>query len=301
MDRFKVTVNTKTFGEANKALEETVDDVKDFAVEKMEDFVKTAEEINDMAGFEVSVKTEAMEGDKGHIEDISGFKVKVVETLEDAHEALVETGENIKDFAVEKIEDFVETTEDVKDFAVEKMEHFKEEISLGTDATIKYVRTKLEKLEGKETVKLMLRRETLENSAILNRVGERPFLLELLVIVQSVVILLMLGLVFLTSSPPPPPSPPTLVVPVAAFDWLRLLLDLLALTIIPFLVWLLANSAAKPYRGVKRLPWGEESLLREDTDESLWFFGPAGENNYRVAGVNILRSGKRLLEKEMEQ
>ena len=32
----------------------------------------------------------------------------------------------------------------------------------------------------------------------------------------------------------------------------RLLLDLLALTIIPFLVWLLANSAAKPYRGVKR-------------------------------------------------
>ena len=40
------------------------------------------------------------------------------------------------------------------------------------------------KLEGKETVKLRLRRETFENSAILNRVGERPFLLELLVIVQ---------------------------------------------------------------------------------------------------------------------
>ena len=37
---------------------------------------------------------------------------------------------------------------------------------------------------------------------------------------------------------------------------------------------------------VARLPWGEESLLREDTDESLWFFGPAGENNYRVAGVS---------------
>ena len=35
-----------------------------------------------------------------------------------------------------------------------------------------------------------------------------------------------------------------------------------------------------------RFPWGEESLLREDTDESLWFFGPAGENNYRVAGVS---------------
>ena len=36
-----------------------------------------------------------------------------------------------------------------------------------------------------------------------------------------------------------------------------------------------------------RCPWGEESLLREDTDESLWFFGPAGENNYRVAGVRL--------------
>ena len=181
-----MTANTETFGEANKALEETVEEVKDFAVERMENFVETVE-IKDMAGFEVSVKTEAMEGANEHIEDMSGFKVKVVETLEDAHEALVETGENMKDFAVEKIEDLVETAEDVKDFAVEKMADFKEEISLGTDATIKFVRTKLEKLEkleGKETVMPRLRRETFENSAILNRVSERPFLLELLVIVQ---------------------------------------------------------------------------------------------------------------------
>ena len=190
MDRFKVTVNTKTFGEANKALEETVEDVKDFAVEKMEDFVETAKEINDMAGFEVSVKTEAMEGANEHIEDKSGIKVIVVETLEDAHEALVETGENIKDVAVKKIEDFVETAEDVRDFAVEKMEDFKEDISLGTDATIKLVRTKLEKLEEEETVKLRLRRETFENSAILNRVGERPFLLELLVIAQVLTLMM---------------------------------------------------------------------------------------------------------------
>ena len=180
-------MNTKTFGEANKALEETVEEVKDFAVEKMEDFVETAEEINDMAGFEISVKTEAMEGANEHIEDMSGFKVKVVE---DAHEALVETGENIKDSAVEKIEDFVETAEDIKDFAVEKMEHFKEEISLGTYATIKFVRTKLEKLEEEETVKLRLRRETFENSAILHRVGERPFLLELLVIAQVLTLMM---------------------------------------------------------------------------------------------------------------
>ena len=190
MDGFKVTANTETFGEANKALEETVEEVKDFAVEKMENLKKKRRWINDMAGFGASVKTEAMEGANEHIEDMSGFKVKVVETLEDAHEALVETGENIKDFAVEKIEDFVETAEDVKDFAVEKMEHFKEEISLGTDATINYVRTKLEKLEEEETVKLRLRRETFENSAILNRVGERPFLLELLVIVQVLTLMM---------------------------------------------------------------------------------------------------------------
>ena len=125
MDRFKVTVNTETFGEANKALEETVEEVKNFAVEKMENFVETVE-IKDIAGFEVSVKTEAMEGANEHIEDMSGFKVKVVETLEDE----------------------------------------------------------------KETVKLRLRRETFENSAILNRVGERPFLLELLVIVQVLTLMM---------------------------------------------------------------------------------------------------------------
>ena len=33
---------------------------------------------------------------------------------------------------------------------------------------------------------------------------------------------------------------------------IRLLLDLLAASLIPLLVWLLANSAARPYRGVKR-------------------------------------------------
>ena len=132
MDRFKVTANTETFGEANKALEETVEEVKDFAVERMENFVETVE-IKDMAGFEVSVKTEAMEGANEHIEDMSGFKVKVVETLEDE----------------------------------------------------------------KETVKLRLRRETFENSAILNRVGERPFLLELLVIVQVLTLMMFVKILWL--------------------------------------------------------------------------------------------------------
>ena len=50
---------------------------------------------------------------------------------------------------------------------------------------------------------------------------------------------------------------------------------------------------------VPRFPWGEESLLREDTDESLWFFGPVGHNKYRVAGVSwdffIIDGGKNSL------
>ena len=95
-----------------------------------------------------------------------------------------------------------ETVEDVKDFAVEKMEKMERwkamvganaEISLGTDAT-EYVRTKMEK---EETVKLRLRRETFENSAILNRVGERPFLLELLVIVQVLTLVMSLKVLWL--------------------------------------------------------------------------------------------------------
>ena len=122
MDCFKIF----KVWEANKALEETVEEVKDFAVEKMENLKKKRRWINDMAGFGASVKTEAMEGANEHIEDMSGFKVKVVETLEDE----------------------------------------------------------------KETVKLRLRRETFENSAILNRVGERPFLLELLVIVQVLTLMM---------------------------------------------------------------------------------------------------------------
>ena len=124
MDCFKIF----KVWEANKALEETVEEVKDFAVEKMENLKKKRRWINDMAGFGASVKMEAMEGANEHIEDISGFKVKVVETLEDE----------------------------------------------------------------KETVKLRLRRETFENSSMLRRVGERQFLLVLLVIAQVLRKMMML-------------------------------------------------------------------------------------------------------------
>merc|ERR1711990_716701 len=160
--------------------------------------------------------------------------------------------------------------------------------------------TKMEEMV--EEVKPRLRRETYENSLMLSRVGGRQFLLGLLVIAQMIVILLMLGLLFFLGGAPPPASPTPVPVPADhGIDWLRLLLNLLAVSIIPLLTWLLANAAAKPYRGVKRCPWGEESLLREDTDESLWFFGPAGENNYRVAGVRMHHSGRMELEEVEEE
>ena len=44
---------------------------------------------------------------------------------------------------------------------------------------------------------LRLRRETFENSAILIRVGERPFLLELLVIVQVLTLVMSLKVLWL--------------------------------------------------------------------------------------------------------
>ena len=116
--------------------------------------------------------------------------------LWEANKALEETVEDVKDFAVEKMEKLrtsktspwrrwktmVGANEHIED-----MSDSNAEISLGTDATIEYVRTKMEK---GETVMLRLRRETFENSAILNRVGERPFLLELLVIVQVLTLMM---------------------------------------------------------------------------------------------------------------
>ena len=80
--------------------------------------------------------------------------------------------------------------------------------------------------------------------------------------VQMIVILLMLGLLFFLGSASPKP----VLVAEPGMDWLRLiqitihldhhhlrlLLNLLAASIIPLLTWLLANSVAKPYRGVKR-------------------------------------------------
>ena len=140
---------------------------------------------------------------------MENIKEAIVETLEDVNEIVVETAEDVKDFAVEKMKDFkeavVETGEDIKDFAVEKMEDFKEavietevslvksvetSVSLEVGEILELARSKLKKAkettmaEMVEEVKPRLRRETFENSFMLNRMGRRQFLLLLLVIVQ---------------------------------------------------------------------------------------------------------------------
>ena len=124
-----------------------------------------------------------------------------------------------------------------------------------------------------EEVKPRLRRETFENSFMLNRVGRRQFLLLLLVIVQvmrnmlmlililtiglmlsvqTIVILLMLGLLFfLGGAPPASPRP----VPVAdpGFDWLRLILIIIH-CVIHLVILLDHQVAAGPVGGVHHPP-----------------------------------------------
>ena len=185
------------------------------------------------------------------MEDI---KDVIDETLGAFNVVIVETGKDVEEFAVEKMKDFkeavMETGEDIKDFAVEKMEDFKEavietevslvksvetSVSLEVGEILELARSKLKKAketkmeEMLEEVKPRLRRETFENSFMLNRVGRRQFLLLLLVIVQvmrnmlmlililtiglmlsvqTIVILLMLGLLFfLGGAPPASPRP----------------------------------------------------------------------------------------------
>ena len=117
-----------------------------------------------------------------------------------------------------------------------------------------------------------LRRETFENSIMMGQAKERRFLLVFILIAQTMVILLMLGLlVFLSGAAPASPPPAALV----SVDYLRLATDLLAGTLPLLLLWLLSRSG-QSWQGVERYPWGQESLLREDQGQGLWFFGPQG-------------------------
>ena len=104
------------------------------------------------------------------------IKDAIVETIESANEAIVETAKEVKDCCDEKIEDFKEAVIEAEASLVKNVEKMKE----------------MEKEEMVELVKPRLRRETFENSLMLSRVGGRQFLLVLLVIAQVIIKMVML-------------------------------------------------------------------------------------------------------------
>ena len=107
------------------------------------------------------------------MEDI---KEAILETLEDVNEIVVETAEDVKDFAVEKIEDFKEAVIETEVSLVKSVET---SVSLEVGEILELAGSKLKKAkettmaEMVEEVKPRLRRETFENSFMLNRVGRR--------------------------------------------------------------------------------------------------------------------------------
>ena len=98
------------------------------------------------------------------------IKDAIVESIENANEAIVETAKEVKDCCEEKIEDFKEAVIEAEASLVKNVEKMKE----------------MEE-EMVELVKPRLRRETFENSLMLSRVGGRQFLLVLLVIAQVII------------------------------------------------------------------------------------------------------------------
>ena len=102
------------------------------------------------------------------------IKDAIVESIENANEAIVETAKEVKDCCEEKIEDFKEAVIEAEASLVKNVEKMKE----------------MEE-EMVELVKPRLRRETFENSLVLNRVGGRQFLLVLLVIAQVIIKMVM--------------------------------------------------------------------------------------------------------------
>ena len=116
---------------------------------------------------------------------MENVKEAIEGTLEDVNEAIVEIANDFNDFAGEfSFSDLLDVGKTVGE-------------------TLEMVGTKLNKMqeaemeEMVEKVKPRLRRETFENSFMLNRVGRRQFLLLLLVIVQVMMMRNMLMLMLI--------------------------------------------------------------------------------------------------------
>ena len=130
-------------------------------------------------------------------------------------------------------------------------------------------------------MKIELKRESFENSPRMERFKERKFLLVMTSIMQAIIILLMIGLLLFMAEKKEDAQVSTFIplpdisclMEKESVDWLRLLMDLLGVGLIPFLAWLVIKVPGGGWDGVCRWPWGEESLLREGGD-GLWYFGP---------------------------
>ena len=117
------------------------------------------------------------------MEDI---KDAIDETLGAFNVVIVETGKDVKDFAVEKMKEFKETeaslVKSLEETSVSSLEVG--EILEVAGSKLEEMKEMVEMVEKVEEVKPRLRRETFENSLMLSRVGGRQFLLLLLVLAQ---------------------------------------------------------------------------------------------------------------------
>ena len=127
-------------------------------------------------------------------------------------------------------------------------------------------------------MKIELKIESFKNSPCMVKFKERKFLLVVITIMQAIIILLMLGLLMFMSEKEEASSVlPDLscLMDNKSVDWMRLMMDILGVGLIPLLAWL-SMKGPVGYGGVSRFHWGEESLLMEGGD-GLWYFGPAGD------------------------
>ena len=115
------------------------------------------------------------------MEDI---KDAIDETLGAFNVVIVETGKDVKDFALEKMKDFKETEASLVKSLEETSSLEVGEILEVAGSKLEEMKEMVEMVEKVEEVKPRLRRETFENSLMLSRVGGRQFLLLLLVLAQ---------------------------------------------------------------------------------------------------------------------
>ena len=115
------------------------------------------------------------------MEDI---KDAIDETLGAFNVVIVETGKDVKDFALEKMKDFKETEASLVKSLEETSSLEVGEILEVSGSKLEEMKEMVEMVEKVEEVKPRLRRETFENSLMLSRVGGRQFLLLLLVLAQ---------------------------------------------------------------------------------------------------------------------